>query len=96
MVTHSRPFASNAIWMGFWMSGSLATSCTSNPAGTVNAFRSSAGDSASVGAMRSGGRFGGFGCANSDAASASEAVRERTNRMSGSPAGCEDGVAMEG
>ena len=34
-MTHSRPLASKAICIGFWMSGSLATSCTSNPAGTV-------------------------------------------------------------
>ena len=36
-VTHSRPRASNARFIGLSMSGSAATSCTSNPGGTCSA-----------------------------------------------------------
>ena len=49
-VTQSRPRASNAMFIGFWISGSLATSWISKPGGSLNFARSSAGERASVGA----------------------------------------------
>ena len=49
-VTHSRPRASKAMFIGFWMSGSAATSSIANPSGRRNFSRCPAGESASVGA----------------------------------------------
>lgn len=49
-VTQSRPRLSNARFIGFWISGSLATSWISKPGGSLNLARSSAGESGSAGA----------------------------------------------
>ena len=49
-VTQSRPRASKARFIGFWISGSAATSSIANPSGSRNFFNSSSGDRASVGA----------------------------------------------
>src|SRR5438105_15311531 len=53
-VTHSLPLASKAIFIGLAISGSLATSCASNPDGSLKHFFSSSGVFASVGATTGG------------------------------------------
>src|SRR5262245_1849950 len=50
-VTQSRPLASKAMLIGFWMSGSEATSWASNPGGRCNDLSSSAGGRNGVAAM---------------------------------------------
>ena len=75
-VTHSRPLASNAMFIGLAMSGSAATSWASNPGGSLNVACSCSGDSLSVGATT----LGMTGGAAAAAAAATSSDRAGTAR----------------
>ena len=66
-VTHNRPRASNAIFIGLLICGSAANNSTRNPSGTENVFASAAGDSGFV--------------VRTPAANGSSAVNRTANRM---------------
>src|SRR2546429_9043996 len=90
LVTQSRPLASKAMLIGFWMSGSAATSWASNPGGRRKVARSAAGDWCSVVAT-----YGG------SAARAAKPQAKMTNvrkggRHGGAPAGGGGGGAAPG
>src|SRR5687767_4703232 len=71
--THSRPFASNARFIGLFTSGSAVTSVTEKPGGSLNVLACSAGASGSV--LRT------F-CANGSSGGAAPATEEKMRSAS--------------
>ncbi len=79
-LTQSRPRASNAMFIGFWISGSAAKSWTRNPGGRWNDARSCSGVRASVGRIA--------------AANGSSAARAVTGAISKAIASIDAGVIL--